>query len=336
MKKITITAMVLCLAAAVASLCGCAACSREMMYSSSSEPAEKLPQIASAEPPEEKPVFEPETEIEIEPEPEELPPLPMTADFEALAEINNESVLWGPGVHKDELGRSTACNDLQEQYGKYDAFFIAPAESNSITLSFDQGYENGYTVPILDALKEKEVKAIFFLTGHYVRTQPELVQRMIDEGHILGSHSDAHAVYCKDLAPEQSLEDAVWMQQHLRDNFGYEMRLFRFPEGEFSEQSLSLIQQLGYKSVFWSFAYNDWNVNAQPDPQQAIEKITSFLHPGEIMLLHSVSSTNAEILPEVIDIIIDKGYDLTPFVDIEAAPAETKENAVSSFGKTEN
>ena len=335
MKKFLLAVTVICLAAAVVCLCGCAACSRENMYTASSEEVKQLPQKAEIEPITEKPVFEPETEVEVEEQPVELPPLPMTADFEALKEISSESVLWGPGVHKDEQGRSTACVGLQEKYGKYDAFFIAPAETNSITLSFDQGYENGYTAPILDALKEKEVKAIFFLTGHYVRTQPELVQRMIDEGHILGSHSDAHAVYCKDLTPEQSFEDAMWMQQHLRDNFDYEMRLFRFPEGEFSEQSLSLMQQLGYKSVFWSFAYNDWNVNAQPDPKEAIEKITSFLHPGEIMLLHSVSSTNAEILPEIIDIIVEKGYELTPFVEIQD-DNQPDEPVDITFGKTEN
>ena len=140
-------------------------------------------------------------------------------------------------------------------------------------------------------------------------TEGMLIQRMIDEGHILGSHSDAHAVYCKDISIEESYNDAKWMQDHLRENYGYEMRLFRFPEGEFSEQSLELLRQMGYKSVFWSFAYADWNVNDQPEPAAAIEKITDFLHPGEIMLLHSVSSTNAEILPELIDIIREKGFE---------------------------
>ena len=225
------------------------------------------------------------------------------------------------------------------------ALAVCAEDKTILNLTFDEGYENGYTAPILDTLKEKDVKAIFFLTGHYVRTQPELVQRMIDEGHILGSHSNEHKVYCKDITPEQSFEDAIWMQKYLRDNFDYEMRLFRFPEGEFSEQSLALMQQLGYKSLFWSFAYNDWNVNAQPAPDEAKEKIISFLHPGEIMLLHSVSSTNAEILPEIIDAVIEKGYDLTPFVEIELPESEQSaekqkdpesQKADSSFGKTEN
>ena len=306
MKNTSVIAVIVVMLAAVFTICGCSACSREMMYSSSALPEKQIEQSAVELPPVDEPVFDPEEEIEVE---EELPPLAMEADFEKIAEFNSESVPWGPGTFKDELGRSTACVDLQDKYGSYDAYFIAPAESNCVTLSFDQGYENGYTAPILDALKEKDVQAIFFLTGHYVRTQPELVQRMIDEGHILGSHSDAHAVYCKDISIEESFNDAKWMQDHLRENYGYEMRLFRFPEGEFSEQSLELMRQMGYKSVFWSFAYADWNVNDQPEPTAALEKITSFLHPGEIMLLHSVSATNAEILPQVIDAIRDAGFE---------------------------
>lgn len=244
----------------------------------------------------------------------------MSADFLQIGTLDNKSVLWGPGTHQDALGRSTACIGLQDQYEKYGAYFIAPETENTVTLSFDQGYENGYTAPILDTLKEKEVRAIFFLTGHYVRSQPELVQRMIDEGHILGNHSDSHKVYCEELSIEESFEDAKWMQDYLRDNFDYEMRLFRFPEGKFSEQALALMQQMGYKSVFWSFAYSDWDVKNQPSPTAAMEKIMKYLHPGEIMLLHSVGSTNAEILPQVIDTIRDKGYIVAPFASIDQPP----------------
>lgn len=253
----------------------------------------------------------------------DLPALAMSADFLQIGTLSNKSVLWGPGTHQDSLGRSTDCIALQEKYKGFDAYFIAPETENTVTLSFDQGYENGYTAPILDALKEKGVRAIFFLTGHYVRSQPELVQRMIDEGHILGNHSDSHKVYCKELDIEQSFEDAKWMQDYLRDHFDYEMRLFRFPEGEFSEQSLALMQQMGYKSMFWSFAYKDWDVNNQPTAAAAMEKITKFLHPGEIMLLHSVSKTNAEILPELIDTIRSKGFVAAPFSAIDEPPAQS-------------
>lgn len=241
-----------------------------------------------------------------------LPALAMSADFLQIGALSSQAVQWGPGVHKDELGRSTSCISLQEKYGKYNAWFIGPPDEKILTLSFDQGYENGYTAPILDTLKEKGVTAIFFLTGHYVRSQPELVQRMIDDGHILGNHSDSHKIYCQELSVEDSFADAKYMQDYLRDNFDYEMRLFRFPSGVFSEQSLALIQQMGYKSVFWSFAYADWDVNNQPASQTAMEKITSFLHPGEIMLLHSVSATNAKILPELIDTMRAQGYTVAP------------------------
>lgn len=248
----------------------------------------------------------------------DLPALAMSADFLQIGTLDSKQVLWGPGTHRDDLGRSTACIGLQNSYSDYDVFFIAPDTKKTVTLTFDQGYENGYTSSILDSLKEKEVHAIFFLTGHYVRSEPELVQRMIDEGHILGNHSDSHKVYCDELSIEDSFEDAKWMQDYLRDNFNYEMRLFRFPEGKFSVQSLALMKQMGYQSIFWSFAYSDWDVNNQPDPAAAKEKIIKFLHPGEIMLLHSVSATNAEILPELIDTIRENGYSIGTFEGLNA------------------
>lgn len=316
-------------------LSGCAACSREAFPSENGALPESIPEhlpdFDESEPPESEP--EPEDEFP-EKEPKELPALSMNADFLEIEKMDSESVLWGPGTFKDDKNRSTACMDLQEKYGKYNAYFIGPENSNTVTLTFDQGYENGYTAPILDALKEKNAKAVFFLTGHYVRTQPELVQRMIDEGHILGSHSNNHKVYCKELSIEESFEDAKWIQDYLRENFGYEMRLFRFPEGEFSQQSLALMQQMGYQSIFWSFAYADWNVDNQPEPAAAIEKISSFIHPGEIMLLHSVSKTNSEILPQIIDIIREKGLEIAPFEGMAYDPVLTER--LSSSSDSEN
>lgn len=328
MKKTAVLILAAAMISASLPLSGCAACSRDAFPSENGMLPESIPEHMP-DFDESQPPFSSEPEEELPPEeeePEELPALSMNADFLEIEKMDSESVLWGPGTFKDDKNRSTACIDLQEKYGEYNAYFIGPEDSNTVTLTFDQGYENGYTAPILDALKEKNAKAVFFLTGHYVRTQPELVQRMIDEGHILGSHSDSHKVYCKDLSIEESFEDAKWMQDYLRDNFGYEMRLFRFPEGVFSQQSLALMQQMGYQSIFWSFAYADWNVDNQPEPAAAIEKITNFIHPGEIMLLHSVSKTNAEILPQVIDIIREKGLEIGPFegMAVEAASAEGK------------
>lgn len=292
---------------------GCAACSRDLTSSSIPPSSSMVPNPVPSVPPENSSNPSSENDEDEPNSSSELPALAMSADFLQIGTLDTTQVLWGPGIAQDALGRSTACINLQKQYEKYDAFFIAPEDSNTVTLTFDQGYENGYTTPILDTLKEKGVRAVFFLTGHYVRSQPELVQRMIDDGHILGNHSDSHKVYCQDLSIEDSFADAKWMQDYLRDNFNYEMRLFRFPEGKFSEQSLALMQQMGYQSLFWSFAYSDWDVNKQPEPTAATEKILKFLHPGEIMLLHSVSSTNAKILPNLIDTIREKGYTVDVF-----------------------
>lgn len=322
MKRFISVILALALAALTLPVCGCASCSREMFSSSTMSSPENPQQFSSAQLPySSESSSEPSSSEEPEEDNKELPALSMNADFLEIEKLDNSTVLWGPGTFKDDKGRSTACVELQNRFGDYNAFFIGPEDSNTITLTFDQGYENGYTTPILDTLKEKNVRAVFFLTGHYVRSQPELVQRMIDEGHILGNHSDSHKVYCKDLTVEQSCDDARWMQDYLRDNFNYEMRLFRFPEGEFSEQSLALMQQMGYQSLFWSFAYADWNVNDQPTPEAAMKKITDYLHPGEIMLLHSVSATNAEILPQLIDTMREKGFEIAPFEGMACEPA---------------
>jgi peptidoglycan-N-acetylmuramic acid deacetylase len=305
----------LALAALLLMQAGCA--SRQETFSSeaSSEYSSGESSGESADEPSSIP-DEPEESDSEESEPEEKPALAMSADFLSLADLSDDLVTWGPGVQLNDENRPIACVSLQEQYGDYDAYFIAPSEDKTVTLTFDQGYENGYTSAILDTLKEKNVTAVFFLTGHYLRSQPELVQRIIDEGHVVGSHSDSHKVYCSELTIEESYQDALGMQEALRTDYNYEMRLFRFPEGQFSEQSLALMQSMGYKSLFWSFAYADWDTSNQPTKEAAMERILQYLHPGEIMLLHSVSSTNAAILGDLIDEIRARGYEIGPFAAI--------------------
>jgi peptidoglycan-N-acetylmuramic acid deacetylase len=213
----------------------------------------------------------------------------------------------------DELNRSQGALAYQEKYGQYDADFIGKNEK-LIYLSFDQGYENGFTAPILDTLKEKNVPAVFFLTGHYAKTQPELIQRMIDEGHTLGNHSQNHPSF-PDTPLQQCQQEVQEIHDYVKDNFNYEMSLFRFPAGEFSEQTLKLMQDMGYRSVFWSFAYRDGEVDNQPDPAGALETIVSKAHPGAIILLHSVSETNAEILGDVIDRLRAEGYEFAAYAE---------------------
>lgn len=248
-----------------------------------------------------------------EPQPS-LTPLPMTVDYSALQSYPTTPVKWGPGTHKDSLGRSLACVDLQKKYGDMGAHFIG-SDNEMITLTFDQGYENGYTAAILDTLKEKNVQAIFFITGDYFRRETELIQRMIDEGHIIGSHSNKHIDFSTQPA-EKCYEDILWLHEQMKEQFAYEMRLFRYPSGTFNEQSLALMQQVGYEPVFWSFGYADWDPNKQMSPEAAMTKIKEYLHPGEIMLLHSVGETNSLILDELIDYIRDQGYTIAPYPEL--------------------
>ena len=230
----------------------------------------------------------------------------MSADFSQIGALEGEKKGWGPGGPVDNANRPNGADYYQQLYGKYDAYFIAP-NTDKIYLTFDEGYENGYTAPILDTLKEKDVKAVFFVTLPYAKSEPALIKRMIDEGHTIGNHSSKHLSF-PEMPLEEAAADIIDLHNYMKANYGYEMWLFRPPMGEFSEQTLGLVQSLGYKTVFWSFAYRDWLVDDQPLTLEALNHITSKSHPGAIYLLHAVSQTNAEILGDVIDQICAKGY----------------------------
>ncbi len=228
------------------------------------------------------------------------------ADIETL---ENQTKGWGQGTSVDDLNRPTACTSYQEKYGKYDAYFIMP-NTNAIYLTFDEGYENGYTSKILDILKEKNCPAVFFVTMDYVKKNPDLVKRMINEGHIVGNHSTTHPSM-PSVSISGATNEIMELHNYVKDNFGYEMTLFRPPMGEWSERTLALTQSLGYKSVFWSFAYKDWVTSEQPEVTSALTKTTSCAHNGAIYLLHAVSSTNTTILSDFIDNVRSKGYVFT-------------------------
>ena len=195
-----------------------------------------------------------------------------------------------------------------KKYGKYNADFLQDTSKNIIYLTMDEGYEAGYTPTILDTLKEKNVKAVFFLTKQFIDSDPELVQRMIDEGHIIGNHTVSHKAM-PTLTLDQQKEEILTINNMIKDQFGYEVKLFRFPEGEFSEQSLALVESLGMRSVFWSFAHKDFDTSAQPDPAASLQKCLDEVHPGAIYLLHAVSATNTQILGEFIDGVRAKGFE---------------------------
>lgn len=192
---------------------------------------------------------------------------------------------------------------------KNDALFLGNTTKKVLYLTFDNGYENGFTAPILDTLREKNVPATFFVTGHYIQDQPDLIKRMVDEGHIIGNHSWSH--------PDMTTMSNDQIRQELakvRDGVAAissqkSMQYLRPPRGIFSDRVLAVSREEGYTSVFWSLAYKDWEVNNQKGGEYAYQQIMKQLHPGSIMLIHSVSSDNAAALPRVIDDARAKGYE---------------------------
>lgn len=231
------------------------------------------------------------------------------AEIEAL---DNTKQGFGSGVIFDADGRPVGSTSMQSKYNSYDAYYIGE-NINQIYLTFDEGYEKGFTPAILDTLLEKQVQAVFFITYDYAKGNPELVQRMIDEGHVVGNHSTKHPSM-PTRTVEEGMNEIATLHNYIYENFGYKMWLFRPPMGEFSVRTLAYTQNIGYKSVFWSFAYVDWDVDNQPNKSIAFDKITSRTHNGAIILLHAVSQTNTEILGDLIDHWRASGYELNPFV----------------------
>lgn len=274
----------------------------------SSDNLPKDPPASSSEDlPKDPPKETPSVEPALQPATIEVSGLEMNPD--ALATLDNTTKNWGQGNNLDEFNRPKGATDYQERFGQYAADFIGQ-NSQTVYLTLDEGYENGFTAAILDVLKEKQCPAVFFVTMPYVKENPQLVQRMIDEGHVLGNHSVNHpSKGLPSLSLEKQAQELIGLHEYMIDNFDYEMYLFRYPAGIFSEQSLALVEQLGYRSVFWSFAYRDWVTDDQPDPKEALAKINSKMHPGAIYLLHAVSATNTEIMGDFIDDTRNAGYE---------------------------
>ncbi|GGH87593.1 peptidoglycan-N-acetylmuramic acid deacetylase [Pullulanibacillus pueri] len=191
---------------------------------------------------------------------------------------------------------------------KYHGVWIGDTTSKDIYLTFDCGYENGYTKKILDVLKEKKVPAAFFVTGHYITDQSELIQRMVKEGHIIGNHSWGHPDLSKISDEKYKIELEKLKQAYTEITGRTDMKYLRPPRGTFSERSLKLGEEQGYTSVFWSFAYMDWMRDEHKGADYAYNSIMKRIHPGAIVLLHSVSRDNAEALGKVIDDLKKQGY----------------------------
>ncbi|MBD0384015.1 delta-lactam-biosynthetic de-N-acetylase [Paenibacillus sedimenti] len=191
---------------------------------------------------------------------------------------------------------------------KYGAIFTGDPASKELYLTFDNGYEQGYTGKILDVLKEKQVPAIFFVTGHYIKTEPDLLKRMTQEGHLIGNHSWSHPDMSQ-ISPERIQKELDQVKSSVEAVTGQkEMRYLRTPRGIFNGQSLAVSRQLGYTNVFWSIAYRDWEPNNQKGWEYAYKNVMAQLHPGAVILLHSVSKDNTEALGKIIDDARSQGY----------------------------
>ena len=214
---------------------------------------------------------------------------------------------WGLSFRQE--GAPPIGNAGKDQLRQYQAAYIGNTSEKVLYLTFDAGYENGCTAKILDTLKEKQVPAAFFLVGNYIQRSPDLVRRMAEEGHIVGNHTMHHYDMSKLSDKAAFSKELTDLETLYRETVGRELpKFYRPPQGIYSEENLKMSQELGYKTVFWSLAYVDWNNDAQPTKEAAFAKLLPRTHNGAVVLLHSTSKTNAEILGELIDKWKDMGY----------------------------
>lgn len=221
------------------------------------------------------------------------------------------------GLSFQEEGKTPVGNATFEELAKYDAFYAEQTEEKKIYLTFDVGYENGNTASILDTLKKHNVSATFFVVGTYIESEPELVKRMTEEGHIVGNHTWHHPDMSQIATMDAFKKELVDVEDAYREVTGEEMtKFYRPPQGKYSEANLQMAQDLGYKTFFWSLAYVDWYDDNQPSREEAFEKLLGRIHPGAIVLLHSTSDTNALILDELIQKWEEMGYTIQPLTEL--------------------
>lgn len=230
--------------------------------------------------------------------------------------LSNSKCAWG-FVRKPEGLRPEFHGPYTKVLDEYEGIYCGNNEEKVIYLTFDEGYENGYTTTILDTLKEKNVTAAFFVTMPYVKQNSDLIRRMIDEGHIVGNHTVNHPSMPEVTDDEKLAKEIMDLHNYISENFDYEMSYLRPPKGEYSERTVKLALDLGYKTVLWSSAYADWDTNNQKGTDYAKKMIYNNLHNGCVMLLHAVSKDNDAVLGEAIDEIRNRGYEFKSLDDFE-------------------
>lgn len=221
--------------------------------------------------------------------------------------VRGETENWGLGFGQE--GTPPTGNVSAEELKKYDAYYVGDTSKKEIYLTFDCGYENGNTEKILDALKKHHATGTFFVVGNFLETAPDIVKRMHDEGHLVGNHTYHHPDMSKisDLSSfQKEMDDVANLYKEIT---GAEMiKLYRPPQGKYNVENLKMAKQLGYHTFFWSLAYVDWYQDKQPTAEEAYGKLLPRIHPGAIVLLHSTSQTNGEILDELLTKWEDMGY----------------------------
>lgn len=215
---------------------------------------------------------------------------------------------WGLSFQQE--GAAPIANASAEYLAKYDGYYAEATEKKVLYLTFDAGYENGYTEKILDVLKAHDAPAAFFLVGNYIQTSPELVKRMVAEGHLVGNHTYTHPDMSEISTKDAFADELAQLENAYQEVTGQELpRYYRPPQGKYSEANLKMAKDLGYKTIFWSLAYVDWYESDQPTKEEAFDKLVPRVHPGAIVLLHSTSKTNAEILDELLTKWEEMGYE---------------------------
>ena len=221
---------------------------------------------------------------------------------------------WGLSFQEDN--KPPVADENMEQLAQYDAFYAENTTEKVLYLTFDCGYENGNTPAILDALKKHHVPAAFFIVGNYLEKNPDLVKRMRAEGHIIGNHSYHHPDMSQ-MGKEEFQKELAQLEDLYEQTTGEKMsKSYRPPQGKYSDNNLQLAKELGYRTIFWSLAYVDWIQDQQPTKEAAFDKLLKRIHPGAVVLLHSTSSTNAQILDELLTKWEEMGYHFAPLSEL--------------------
>ncbi len=292
-------------------------------------PQEDVPPPVQVEPPKNEEVVTPATTENPTPAateplaPVEAPKPLDTSNLQISSNKSNEKLSWYFNRNKTNTPPTA---QTKIDLSLYNGHYLGDTKEKVVYLTFDEGYENGYTGKILDTLKEKNVPAAFFCVGTYLKSEPDLVKRMVAEGHIVANHSYHHPSF-PTLTDEKLKTELEEPANIFKELTGQDMpRFFRPPSGEYSERTLDLTKQLGYQTIFWSFAYLDWDVKKQPTKEEALKMMANNYHDGAIILLHAVSSANAEALGDMIQLLKDNGYTFKTLYDLPSTGPSTSTN----------